>query len=140
VNLMIQHRKFDPKNLSTIKSINMAGSPIAASKLEQALALTGPIYAQTFGQFEAPMCITMMPKRELGDHLESCGRVGPFVDVKIVNEQGVELTAGEVGEIVCKGSLVMQGYWNNEQATNETLQDGWLQTGDLGWKSETGYV
>ncbi|PIC74490.1 long-chain fatty acid--CoA ligase [Sporosarcina sp. P26b] len=140
VNLMIQHPKFDPKNLSTIKSINMAGSPIAASKLEQALALTGPIYAQTFGQVEAPMCITMMPKRELGDHLESCGRVGPFVDVKIVNERGVELTAGEVGEIVCKGSLVMQGYWNNEQATNETLQDGWLQTGDLGWKSETGYV
>ncbi|WP_303968861.1 class I adenylate-forming enzyme family protein [Sporosarcina ureae] len=140
VNLMIQHPNFDPKNLSTIKSINMAGSPIAASKLEQALALTGPIYAQTFGQVEAPMCITMMPKRELGDHLESCGRVGPFVDVKIMNEQGVELTAGEVGEIVCKGSLVMQGYWNNEQATNETLQDGWLQTGDLGWKSETGYV
>lgn len=140
VNLMIQHPKFDSKNLSTIKSINMAGSSIAASKLERALALTGPIFAQTFGQVEAPMCITMMPKRELGDHLESCGRVGPFVDVKIVNEQGTELPAGEVGEIVCKGSLVMQGYWNNEQATNETLQDGWLQTGDLGWKSETGYV
>lgn len=140
VNLMIQHPKFDPKNLSTLKSINMAGSPIAASKLEQALALTGPIFAQTFGQVEAPMCITMMPKRELGDHLESCGRTGPFVDVKIVDDQGKELPAGEVGEIVCKGSLVMKGYWNNEKATNETLKDGWLQTGDLGWKSEEGYV
>ncbi|WP_301109097.1 class I adenylate-forming enzyme family protein [Sporosarcina sp.] len=140
VNLMIQHPKFDPKNLSTLKAINMAGSAIAASKLEQALALTGPIFAQTFGQVEAPMCITMMPKRELGDHLESCGRVGPFVDVKIVDEQGIELPAGEVGEIVCKGSLVMKGYWNNEKATNETLIDGWLQTGDLGWKSEEGYV
>ena len=140
VNLMIQHPKFDPKNLSTIKTINMAGSSIAASKLEQALALTGPVFAQTFGQVEAPMCITMMPKRELGDHLESCGRVGPFVDVKIVDDQGAEQPAGEVGEIVCKGSLVMKGYWNNEQATNETLRNGWLQTGDLGWKSETGYV
>ncbi|GKV63923.1 MULTISPECIES: class I adenylate-forming enzyme family protein [unclassified Sporosarcina] len=140
VNLMIQHPKFDPKNLSTLKAINMAGSAIAASKLEQALALTGPIFAQTFGQVEAPMCITMMPKRELGDHLESCGRVGPFVDVKIVDDQGTELPAGEVGEIVCKGSLVMKGYWNNEQATNDTLIDGWLQTGDLGWKSDEGYV
>ncbi|WP_153731093.1 class I adenylate-forming enzyme family protein [Sporosarcina obsidiansis] len=140
VNLMIQHPKFDPKNLSTLKTINMAGSAIAASKLEQALALTGPIFAQTFGQVEAPMCITMMPKRELGDHLESCGRTGPFVDVKIVDDQGTELPAGEVGEIVCKGSLVMKGYWNNEKATNETLIDGWLQTGDLGWKSEEGYV
>lgn len=140
VNLMIQHPKFDPKNLSTIKTINMAGSSIAASKLAQALALTGPMFAQTFGQVEAPMCITMMPKRELGDHLESCGRVGPFVDVKIVDAQGAEMPAGEVGEIVCKGSLVMKGYWNNEQATNETLRDGWLHTGDLGWKSGTGYV
>ncbi|WP_342536580.1 AMP-binding protein [Sporosarcina sp. FSL K6-3508] len=140
VNLMVQHPKFEPKNLSTLKSINMAGSAIAASKLEQALALTGPIFAQTFGQVEAPMCITMMPKRELGEHLESCGRTGPFVDVKIVDDQGDQLPAGEVGEIVCKGSLVMKGYWNNEKATNETLIDGWLQTGDLGWQSEEGYV
>lgn len=140
VNLMVQHPKFDPKNLSTLKSINMAGSAIAASKLQQALALTGPILAQTFGQVEAPMCITMMPKRELGEHLESCGRTGPFVDVKIVDDQGTQLPAGEVGEIVCKGSLVMKGYWNNEKATNETLIDGWLQTGDLGWQSEEGYV
>lgn len=140
VNLMVQHPKFEPKNLSTLKSINMAGSAIAASKLEQALALTGPIFAQTFGQVEAPMCITMMPKRELGEHLESCGRTGPFVDVKIVDDQGAQLPAGEVGEIVCKGSLVMKGYWNNEKATNETLIDGWLQTGDLGWQSEEGYV
>ncbi|MCG3088158.1 class I adenylate-forming enzyme family protein [Sporosarcina cyprini] len=140
VNLMIQHPNFDPSKLSTLKSINMAGSPIAASKLEQALKLTGPIFAETYGQVEAPMCITMMPKRELGNRLESCGRTGLFVDVKIVDDEGKELPDGEVGEIICKGSLVMKGYWNNEKATAETLQDGWLHTGDLGWKNPEGYV
>ncbi|WP_342513125.1 AMP-binding protein [Sporosarcina sp. FSL K6-1522] len=140
VNLMIQHPTFDAKKLSTLKSINMAGSPIAASKLEQALSLTGPIFAQTYGQVEAPMCITMMPKKELGSRLESCGRTGLFVNVKIVDDKGQEVASGKVGEIICKGSLVMQGYWNNAQATAETLKDGWLHTGDLGWKSAEGYV
>lgn len=140
VNLMIQHPNFDPSKLSTLKSINMAGSPIAASKLKQAISLTGPIYAQTYGQVEAPMCITMMPKGEMADKLESCGRTGLFVDVKIVDGANVELADGEVGEIICKGSLVMKGYWNNKQATADTLKDGWLHTGDLGWKSPEGYI
>ena len=140
VNLMIQHPSFDPKKLSTLKTINMAGSAIAASKLEQALSLVGPIFAQTYGQVEAPMCITMMPKNEMGKRLESCGRTGLFVDMKIVDDEGDEVADGEVGEIICKGSLVMQGYWNNKQATEETLKDGWLHTGDLGWKSSEGYL
>lgn len=140
VNLMIQHPNFDPSKLSTLKSINMAGSPIAARKLNQALSLTGPIFAETYGQVEAPMCITMMPKKELGTRLESCGRTGLFVDVKIVDDEGKEVPDGEVGEIICKGSLVMKGYWNNKKATAETLQNGWLHTGDLGWKSPEGYV
>lgn len=140
VNLMIQHPKFDPAKLATLKSINMAGSPIAASKLKQALKLTGPIFAETYGQVEAPMCITMMPKKELSLHPESCGRTGVFVNVKIVDDKGREVKDGEVGEIICKGSLVMKGYWNNPQATEETLKDGWLYTGDLGWKSREGYV
>ncbi len=140
VNLMIQHPNFDPAKLSTLKTINMAGSAIAASKLEQALSLAGPIFAQTYGQVEAPMCITMMPKKEMENRLESCGRTGLFVDVKIVDDEGKEVIDGEVGEIICKGSLVMKGYWNNEKATEETLKEGWLHTGDLGWKSAEGYL
>lgn len=140
VNLMIQHPNFDPAKLAMIKTINMGGSSIAASKLQQAIALTGPIFAQIYGQVEAPMSITMMPKKELGSRLESCGRTGLFVDIKIVDDEGKEVADGEIGEIICKGSLVMQGYWNNEKATAETLKDGWLHTGDLGWKSAEGYV
>jgi len=140
VNLMIQHPSFDAAKLSTVKSINMAGSPIAASKLQEALSKAGTIFCETYGQVEAPMCITMMPRNEIGNRLESCGRIGIFVDVKIVDDENNEVQNGEVGEIICKGSLVMKGYWNNEKATNETLRDGWLHTGDLGWRDEHGYV
>lgn len=140
VNLMIQHPNFDASKLSTVKSINMAGSPIAAAKLKDALDKAGNIFVETYGQVEAPMCITMMPRNEICNRLESCGRIGVFVDVKMIDEAHNEVANGEVGEIICKGSLVMQGYWNNEKATQETLKDGWLHTGDLGWRDDQGFV
>lgn len=140
VNLMVQHEHFNASKLQTIKSINMAGSPIAAAKLQEALDKVGTKFVETYGQVEAPMCISIMPREDIKDHLNSCGRIGPFVDVKIINESGYECSCGEVGEIIVKGPLVMQGYWNNEQATKETLIDGWLYTGDLGKLDEKGYL
>lgn len=140
VNLMIQDPSFDATKLETLKSINMAGSPIAAAKLKEALDKAGTVFVETYGQVEAPMCITMMPRHELPNRLESCGKIGPFVDMKIVNDKNEEVAHGEVGEIVCKGSLVMKGYWNNKKATEETLIDGWLQTGDLGWRDALGFL
>lgn len=140
VNLMIQNPDFDANKLRNIKSINMAGSPIAASKLKQAIEKAGPIFIETYGQVEAPMTITTMPRHELANRLESCGAVGPFVEMKIVDDNGTEVSQGEIGEIICKGPLVMKGYWRNEKATNETLVDGWLHTGDLGWVDENGYL
>lgn len=140
VNLLVQGKNFDPKKLEHVKSINMAGSPIAASKLSLALDQVGEKFVETYGQVEAPMAITIMPRKELGTHLESCGMTGPFVEMKVVDENGNEVKQGDVGEVICKGPLVMQGYWNNPEATKETLQDGWLYTGDLGWIDDRGFL
>ncbi len=140
VNLMVQHEQFDPNKLKTVKSINMAGSPIAAAKLQEALDKIGTKFVETYGQVEAPMCISIMPRYDLPSHLDSCGRVGPFVDVKIIDDEGNEVPIGEIGEITAKGPLVMKGYWNNENATNDTIQDGWLHTGDLGRLDENGFL
>ena len=140
VNLMIHAENFDPSKLRHINSINMAGSPIAVDKLNKALDIVGPKFAETYGLVEAPMVISMMPKQELKNRPDSCGAIGPFVEVKIVDPNGKELPTGEVGEVTCKGSLVMKGYWDNDAATNEAIKNGWFHTGDLGSIDENGYL
>lgn len=71
------------------------------------------------------------------------GSSGPLVnnmDLKICDDEGKELPAGEKGEIVIRGGNVMHGYWKNETATRDTIKDGWLYTGDMGYMSEDGYL
>jgi len=75
--------------------------------------------------------------------LQKPGSVGPAipgVEVKIVNEDLVEVPKGEAGEIIVKGDNVMQGYYKREDATNETIINGWLLTGDIGKMDEDGYI
>lgn len=62
------------------------------------------------------------------------------LELKILDENENELQIGEKGEIICKGENVMAGYWNNDRATAETLKDGWLYTGDLGYLDEDGFL
>lgn len=61
-------------------------------------------------------------------------------DVKIVNDEMIELPIGEAGELIVRGDCVMQGYLNNPEATRETIQNGWLRTGDIAKVDEEGYV
>ena len=74
--------------------------------------------------------------------LRKPGSIGlplPRVYMKIVDDMGNELPIGEVGEIIVKGPNVMKGYWNNPQATRESIKDGWFYTGDMGKKDRDGY-
>ncbi|WP_456470758.1 fatty acid--CoA ligase [Caminibacter sp.] len=76
-------------------------------------------------------------------YLQKPGSVGPAipeVEVKIVNEELVEVSLGETGEIIVKGDNVMQGYYKREDATAETIINGWLLTGDIGKMDEDGYI
>ncbi|BAF69649.1 fatty acid--CoA ligase [Nitratiruptor sp. SB155-2] len=71
---------------------------------------------------------------------KSVGPALPGVEVKIVDEDMVELSRGEVGEIIVKGDNVMQGYWKRPEATAETIVNGWLKTGDLGYMDDEGFI
>lgn len=93
-------------------------------------AIGMPMY-QGYGLSEAaPVISSNGPgKHKMG----SSGKIADFLDLKICDDEGNELPVGEKGEIVVRGENVMKGYWNNEEATNEALKDGWLYTGDLGY-------
>jgi acyl-CoA synthetase (AMP-forming)/AMP-acid ligase II len=94
------------------------------------------------------MAITSLPKEEhltAGDpvkqrRLGSAGRETTGVRVRVVDEDDRDLPAGEHGEIVVRGDLVMQGYWNQPAATAETLRHGWHHTGDVGFLDADGYL
>jgi acyl-CoA synthetase (AMP-forming)/AMP-acid ligase II len=114
---------------------------MSAVRLEEALLRIGPVMAQLFGQTEAPMMIsTMSPRDHYGadgtiarDRLSSAGRPAPLVTVAVMAEDGTLLPAGERGEIVVRGSLVMRGYYRDPAATAEASRHGWHHTGDIGY-------
>jgi fatty-acyl-CoA synthase len=127
-----------------LKTIIYGGGPMYVESLKRATAAFGPVFAQIYGQGEAPMTITALRR---GDHqsaddavLGSVGYPRSGVQVAVLREDGTPAASGEVGEIVCRGDVVMSGYWNNPGATRETLRNGWLHTGDLGSFDAAGYL
>ncbi len=96
-----------------------------------------PMY-QGYGLTEAaPIISDNVPSRH---KLGSSGSIIPNLAVRICDEGGKEVPIGQHGEIVVKGENVMAGYWKNEKATRETLREGWLYTGDLGYVDQDGFL
>ena len=100
-------------------------------------ALGIPMY-QGYGLSEASPVISSnsTSRHKLG----SSGVLVNNMDLKICDDDGNEVPAGQKGEIVIRGGNVMHGYWKNDAATKETIKDGWLYTGDMGYMSEDGFL
>lgn len=130
-----------PRNL---RSIVYGGGPMYVEELKKSLKVFGQVFAQIYGQGETPMTITSLRREDhaLEDEaiLGSVGLARTGVEVAVVDGEGRPLPAGEIGEIVCRGDVVMAGYWNNPAGTAEALRGGWLYTGDMGSIDEHGYL
>ena len=122
-----------PKNL---RCIVYGGGPMYVEELKKSTQALGPVFAQIYGQGESPMTITGLSRAEHATSddsiLGSVGWTRSGVEVKVVGDDGAALAPGSVGEIVCRGDVVMSGYWRNPSATAQALQNGWLRTGDIG--------
>jgi len=148
IKRLILAPEIDQYNLRSLKCINYGGAPILAEDLKAAVRKLGSVFVQVYGQGEAPMTISYLPREEhllegteeQMKRLTSAGIPRTDVEVKIVDDQDRELPPGEMGEIIVRGEVVMKGYWNNPKATAETLRNGWLHTGDLGLMDEKGYL
>jgi long-chain acyl-CoA synthetase len=134
-----------PQGLATIC---YGGGPMYLADIEEALAVVGPHFAQIYGQGECPMMITALPRTMINDpsqpryreRLASVGFAQSMVEVSIRDSEGVELPTGEMGEICVRGDVVMNGYWNQPEATAAAIVDGWLRTGDVGRLDEDGFL
>ncbi len=116
----------------------IGGGALLDIELQRFFYAIGIPMFQGYGLTEAaPIISANVPmKHKLG----SSGSLVPNLLVKICDDQGNELSAGSQGEIVVKGENVMIGYWKNEKATRETIRDGWLYTGDLGYLDKDGFL
>src|SRR5215212_9321280 len=135
----------DPANIRTIV---WGGAPMYVEDALKALDRFGPRLAQIYGQGESPMTITTLSKQDIADRnqprwlerLGSAGRPYACLEVKIADAEDRALPAGETGEIICRGDVVMPGYWRNPEATAATMRGGWLHTGDVGVFDIDGYL
>ena len=141
VYMVLDSPALERTDLSSLRCFWYGAAPMSAARLEQALVRIGPVMAQLFGQTEAPMMISTMSPRDhyradgtlARDRLSSAGRPAPLVTVAVMAEDGTLLPAGERGEIVVRGSLVMRGYYRDPAATAAASRFGWHHTGDIGY-------
>ena len=130
------------------RAIVYGGGPMYVEDARAALERFGPCLAQIYGQGESPMTITVCNRATIADkshprwpeRLASVGIVNSAVEMRIADEDDNTLPVGEVGEILVRGDAVMKGYWQNPEATAETLKGGWLHTGDMGVIDEEGFL
>jgi long-chain acyl-CoA synthetase len=148
VSRLINHQGFAAADHRGLRTIIYGGAPMHFETLLRGLDLLGPKFAQIYGQGEVPMTITALSKDIHADTSrprwrEIMGSVGlprANVEVRVAGEDDRALAAGEIGEVLVRGDVVMAGYWRNPDATAETLRGGWLHTGDMGAFDDEGFL
>jgi long-chain acyl-CoA synthetase len=137
----------DASQLSSMEILVYGASPISEDVLKQSVALFGCKFWQAYGLTETTGAIFNLPPEDHdpdgpnAHRLRSCGVAGPGVEVRIVDEAGNDVPeVGDVGEIWIRSPQVMAGYWNNPEATDEAIVDGWFKTGDAGYLDRDGYL
>ena len=137
---LMDHPDSHTRDLSSLETVYYGASAMNPVRLKEAIARFGPIFAQYYGQSEAPMVITYLAKGEHDEkRLTSCGRPTLFARTALLGEDGQPVPQGEVGEICVSGPLLSGGYLNKPEATAETFRDGWMHTGDLAREDEDGF-
>jgi len=134
---LLHLKEFEKYDLSSIRWVNVFGAPNSPDAIRRfktycpnAKLLNG------WGLTETNAPNTVIP---LGsDRIESIGRTAPWINIRLVDDDGGEVPAGEVGEIIIKSWVVMEGYYKDQALTAEVLKDGWFYTGDLAKKDKEG--
>ena len=137
---LMDHPDSHTRDLSSLETVYYGASAMNPVRLAEAIRRFGPIFAQYYGQSEAPMAITYLAKADHDEkRLTSCGRPTLFARVALLGEDGKPVPQGEPGEICVSGPLLAGGYWNLPEATADTFKDGWLHTGDMAREDEDGF-
>lgn len=140
-SLLLSHSNW-ASDKPRLRYVTQAGGPMSAELTDRLLTACRPetrLYIM-YGQTEASARISWLPPEHLKEKAGSVGVPVAHVEMEIRGEQGQTLSAHQTGEVHVRGPSIMQGYWENSEATDQVLVDGWLKTGDLGYLDEDGYL
>ena len=153
IKMVLEHPDLDEYDISSLKTLLYAASPMPSALLKRGLSIWGPIFTQMYGLSESSTLCVCLPKNNhklisgegYSEKLRSIGQPIPSVEVKIVDEDGNEVEpddghVGKVGEIVIKGPTVARGYWQKPEQTQKTFKNGRLYTGDMARRDKDYYI
>lgn len=148
VNAMLQEKTIEDYDLTRLRLIPYAASPMPVELLKQAMKRFQCEFIQFYGQTETGPLVTVLPPEahllqgtaaQL-EKLASAGRAALNCEVRILDEDGRDVPVGQVGEIAMRSEAMTIGYWNLPEQTAESMRDGWRLTGDFGRFDEEKYV
>jgi acyl-CoA synthetase (AMP-forming)/AMP-acid ligase II len=143
INILLQVNAKIPTDFTALERIFYGASPIAEELLIQAQETFGCSFTQLYGMTESLGAGTYLSPE---DHeptrgkLRSCGKAWPGFEIECRRDDGTACEVGEVGEIAMRSTTIMKGYYNRPDATQESVRDGWLYTGDAGFFDEEGFL
>jgi len=139
--LLLKKVNFNDYDLSTLRYVTQAGGALPVTYIDQLQqALVNSKIIIMYGQTEASARLTYLPPEKLTKKIGSVGIAIDGVSIQIRNENGMSVDPGETGEVYASGENIMSGYWENNEATEKTIVNGWLKTGDLGYVDKDGYL
>lgn len=143
LQMLMGHPDFEKTDVSSLRQLIYGASPMPRPVIERAMELWGrEKFWQYYGQTECPLAITVLrPEDHEAGLLGSCGKPSVDVDIRLVNEEGKDVLAGEPGEIIVKSPSMMAGYYNAPELNREMFtEDGWLRTRDVAVIDDRGFL
>ncbi|MFL2553099.1 MAG: AMP-binding protein [Candidatus Rariloculaceae bacterium] len=140
---MLDHPAFATTDVSSLRTGIMAGSPCPMELMKQTVSTFHlPEITIAYGMTEtSPVSFQSQTDDPVDKRCGTVGRVAPHAEAKIVDSDGNIVARGEQGEVLARGYMVMQGYWDDPERTAEAIdEDGWMHTGDLGTLDEEGWL
>ncbi|OAT24094.1 long-chain-fatty-acid--CoA ligase [Buttiauxella gaviniae ATCC 51604] len=138
-NALLNNKEFQQLDFSSLHLSAGGGMPVQQVVAERWEKLTGRFLLEGYGLTECAPLVSANP-HDMDYHSGSIGLPVPSTEVKLIDDEGEEVPAGEPGELCVKGPQVMLGYWQRPDATDEILQDGWLRTGDIAVMDDEGFM
>jgi len=141
VNALLQDEALARADLRSLRVIMSGGEKMPEARLKQILDVLPDVwFADAYGLTETVSSDTFLPYEFMRAKLGSVGRPLPHQRVRVADDQGFDVPAGTVGEVLVRGPKVFSGYWRDPQATRAAFVDGWFRTGDLGRLDEDGFL